>query len=189
MKQSDELTAEQSLKIITDMIQKTKSSFQYKGFHFLLWGWVTVIGYLGSFTLEKFRLYEAPYLIWLITIPAFIVSFFYGRKKNQERQATNYTGHIFMWLWIAVSFSIIIIIAFGFKVSFMITPLILTIVAIPTFISGVIIKFKPLIFGGAGFWIFAAISFTLPFEYQSLVGGVAVVLGYLLPGYMLKNRI
>lgn len=189
MKQSDELTAEESLKIISDMIQKTKSSFEYNGFHFLLWGWVTVIGYLGSFILEKFDLVDAPYLIWLITIPAFIISFFYGKRTDERRKATNYTGYIFMWLWIAVSFSLIIIIAFGAKINFMITPMILTMVAIPTFISGVLIKFKPLIFGGSGFWIFAALAFTFPFEYQSVFGGIAVVLGYLLPGYMLKNRI
>lgn len=188
MQQSDKMTAEQSLKIITDMIQETKSSFSDNGFQLLLWGWVTVIGYLGSFIIERFELFHAPYMIWLITIPAFLVSLFYGRSKKKSSEATSYTGHVFMWLWIALSFSIIIVVAFGWKINFMITPMILTIVAIPAFVSGVLIKYKPMIYGGAGFWIFGALAFAFPFEYQNIFGGLAVILGYLLPGYMLKNR-
>ncbi|MEL7004802.1 MAG: hypothetical protein AAFN93_19000 [Bacteroidota bacterium] len=189
MKSSEELTAEESLKIITDMIRKTKSSFHHNGFYFLFWGWVTVIGYLGSFIIGKFDLYHSPHLIWLITIPAFIVSMVYGARSGKKQGARSYTSHVFMWLWIAVSFSIIITVAFGPQINFMITPMILTFVAIPTFISGVLIKFKPLIYGGSGFWIFAALAFAFPPEYQNVFGGVAVILGYLVPGYMFKKTI
>ena len=66
-------------------------------------------------------------------------------------------------------------------------PMILTIAAIPTFISGFIIRFKPLIVGGVTFWVLAlAAHFGGP-DISSLAVPVAMLTGYLIPGYLLKR--
>jgi hypothetical protein len=64
----------------------------------------------------------------------------------------------------------------------------LLLTALPTFVTGIIVRFKPLIFGGIIFWVLGVINFLLPFEYQNPVSVVAFVLGYLVPGYMLKGK-
>jgi hypothetical protein len=42
--------------------------------------------------------------------------------------------------------------------------------------------------GGILFWVFGIISFLVPNEMQSLAGAVAILCGYLVPGYILKNK-
>ena len=70
----------------------------------------------------------------------------------------------------------------------MINPLILLLTAFATFLSGVTIKFKPLMMGGMVFWIAAIIGFTVAYETQLLIASAAIVLGYLVPGYLLKSK-
>ncbi|MOA52277.1 hypothetical protein D3C78_1755500 [compost metagenome] len=63
----------------------------------------------------------------------------------------------------------------------------LIIAGIGTLVSGWIMKFKPLIIGG---FLFFAASFATLFiydEYKALVHGIAIVMGYLIPGYLLKQ--
>ncbi len=71
----------------------------------------------------------------------------------------------------------------------MVAPYIMVLAGLPTFISGIILKFRPLVIGGICFWIIAIImSFAGP-EIFPLGMPVAVVAGYLIPGYMLKNKV
>ena len=48
-------------------------------------------------------------------------------------------------------------------------------------------KGKPLIFGGFGLAACAAVAFMVPIEYQYLIAGIGMCLGYLVPGFMLKK--
>ncbi len=56
-----------------------------------------------------------------------------------------------------------------------------------TFLTGVVIKFKPLIWGGVFFWIGTLFQFILPIEYIDYVSPVVIIFGYLVPGYLLKS--
>ena len=49
------------------------------------------------------------------------------------------------------------------------------------------IRFKPLIAGGLVFWAFGIVCFLVSREFQPLVGAAAIIGGYLIPGYLLKN--
>jgi len=42
--------------------------------------------------------------------------------------------------------------------------------------------------GSIIFWILGAVCFLVPRETQPIVGALAIVFGYLIPGYMLKGR-
>jgi hypothetical protein len=52
--------------------------------------------------------------------------------------------------------------------------------------TGFIIRFKPIIYGGIIFWIFSIVSVFILNEYQLVIYAVAMVLGNIIPGYMLK---
>jgi hypothetical protein len=56
------------------------------------------------------------------------------------------------------------------------------------FISGGALKFRPLIFGGIINWVIGAIAFFADFEQQLILLALAVLLGYILPGHLLKSR-
>ena len=69
-----ELKPEESLKIIEQMIQKTKANLHDSSFYFLLWGWIILIAVIGQSLLEHFTNYDKTYFMWLLVIPGIIAS-------------------------------------------------------------------------------------------------------------------
>ena len=184
---STELTAHESLDLITSMIREAKGKVQRNNFYFLFWGWVIVVANLGTFTLSQLN-YDRPYIVWLITIPAWIYTFVTAFRRERYAAATTHLDQISGRLWMAYGVTIFILVAFGSKINYQLNPVILTITALPTLLTGVILRFKPFIIGGIAFWIAGIATFLCPVMYQPLVGAVAIIAGYIIPGYMLKNE-
>lgn len=184
---TENLSAQESLDIITDMIREAKGNVQQHAFHFLMWGWVVVAANLGMYTLARMG-YPYAYMVWLITLPAWAVSFYVGYKRGRAARRTTHFDKISMWLWICFGVCIFTLIAFGSKINHQLNPLIITVSAIPTFMSGQIIRFRPLMFGGVALWIFGIACFLTPRALQPLVGAAGIFCGYLIPGYLLQNR-
>ena len=185
--ESENLTAQQSLEIITAMIRQAKGKVQKNGFYFMLWGWVVVVANLGMYTLIQLE-YSRPYIVWAITIPAWIISLYKGYRDGKSGNATSHLDMVSMWLWVCFGIVVFTIVAFGYKLNYQINPLILTISSVPTFVSGVLLRFRPLMFGGASFWVFGIVGFLMPMDLQPLIGAVAIFCGYLVPGYLLKSK-
>lgn len=59
---------------------------------------------------------------------------------------------------------------------------------IPTFLSGVIMRFTPLKVGGICCGILAMASSYIHNEYILLLLAAAVIAAWIIPGYILKNR-
>jgi hypothetical protein len=185
--ESDNLSAQQSLDIITTMIREAQGNVRQNGFHFLLWGWVVATADIGMYILTKLE-YPRPYIVWAITIPAWVISLWVGFRQGRSERKTTHLDTISGWLWVCFGVCIFTLIAFGGKLNYQLNPLIITLSAIPTFMSGVIIRFKPLLLGGALLWAAGIVSFLSPMEIQPLIGAAAVLCGYLVPGYLLRNK-
>ena len=185
--ESENLSAQQSLDIITSMIQEAKGKAQRNGFYFLFWGWVVVLANLGMYTLTQMD-YRHPYIVWVITIPAWIFSLYRGYRQGKSESVTTHFDTVSIWLWVCFGIVIFTLVGFGYKINFQLNPIIILISAIPTFVSGVLIKFKPLMLGGIALWIFGIIIFLTPRETQPLIGAAAVICGYLVPGYLLSAK-
>lgn len=65
---------------------------------------------------------------------------------------------------------------------------ILILAGIPTFISGAILKFRPLMYGGIAIWLFALAAHFGGDTVASLSVPAAVLAGYLIPGYMFRSK-
>ncbi|MNH37103.1 hypothetical protein D3C79_979630 [compost metagenome] len=63
----------------------------------------------------------------------------------------------------------------------------LIIAGIGTLLSGWVMKFKPLVIGGIIFLLMAIASVYIENEYKALIHGLAILTGYLIPGYLLKQ--
>jgi hypothetical protein len=182
------MTGEESLKIITDMINKTKVNVQQSSFHLLFWGWLILAISLSEYLMWHLTDYANPWIVWYLTIPGVFVSMIYGFVNGRKAKVHTYADMIFMWSWMAFLFAAIVLFIIIRKDIQHVAPYILTLAAMPTFISGCIIRYKPLIFGGASFWILALIaSFAEP-EVAPLAVPVAMVTGYLIPGYLLRKK-
>lgn len=181
------LSAQESLETISEMIRQAKGTILRNSFYFLLWGWVVALANLGVFALLQAG-YPRPYLVWLITIPAALISIYYGYQSERTRGHTLILGQIILWIWVSFSITLLCLIFFGAEINYQLNPLILLISAMPTLVSGVAMRFRPLVLGGILFWIAGIICFLVPMEYQNLISAAAVVTGYLIPGHQLKSR-
>jgi hypothetical protein len=183
----ENLTAQESLDIITSMIRQAKGNAQRNSFHFLLWGWVVIVANIGMYTLANAG-FERPYLIWLITIPAWITSFVVGYKNRKEERVSTHFDNIHLALWTCFGVCVFTVVTFGSKLNYQINPLVTIMSFIPTFISGLMMKFRPLMIGGVCLWIFGVIGLFTPIEYQPVVGAIGIFFGYLVPGYILRAK-
>ncbi|MFC2104539.1 hypothetical protein ACFLS4_04215 [Bacteroidota bacterium] len=183
------LKPEESLKIINDMISSAKANFSDDSFYFLFWGWLVAIANIGEFVITNFTNYPKPYLIWLFVFPGIIVSTIYGYRKSKKEKIVSYIDKIHTWVWISFIISYFIILFFGSKLNYNIPQLVFILIASATFLSGLIIKFKPLILGGILFWFGSILLFIVPEFYVPLLSSAFVIIGFLIPGYMLKSYV
>ena len=181
------LTPEQSLELISTIIQQTQGNVSASSFYFLLWGWVVTLCNIGMYALLKSDYNNYAPMIWLLCIPAWIVTMIYGNRQDRQRQIITHLDKISMWLWIGVGITILPTWIFGEKINWNVNAVVMMPVGLATFLSGIIIKYKPLLAGGIIFWIAGLVCyFVAPID-QYLVGAVAMILGYLIPGYGLRK--
>ncbi len=184
----DNLNPQQSLEIISTMINQVKGNIRSSSFYFLLWGWVITFCNLGMYYFFKYTEYQkqAP-LVWTLSIPAWIITMIYASRQEKKAGVVTHLDRVSMWLWIGMAITILPAWIFGAQTNWMVNAIILMPVGMATFLSGIIIRFRPLILGGITFWIAGTLCYIVgPIE-QYLVGAIAMIFGYLVPGYLLKK--
>jgi hypothetical protein len=183
------MSGEESLKIITEMINRTKINIRQGSFHLLFWGWLIFSCSLSEYFLWKFTDLLSPWYVWFFVIPGVFVSIIYGYLKGRQEKVITYATTIYVWTWIAFLIASVILTIILWKTMWSFAPLILTMAAIPLFISGFIIKFKPLIAGAVTFWLFALVAHFGTPDITALAVPAGMLTGYLIPGYMLKRKV
>ena len=184
----EELTREESLDLITQMIVQAKRNAAKGGsFYFLLWGWVVAIANLGHYLIDRYDWYKHPYIVWLVTIPAVIITIVYSARRERNAKVVGHYDRIYGQIWISIFIGIVILLIFMPKLNFNHNAVILLLSAVGTYTSGYILKFKPLILGGVALGISAVVAFSVTVNDQYLVAFIGLVLGYLVPGFLLKK--
>ena len=185
---NENLSQQESLELISSMISTAKGNVRQGAFHMLLWGWVVMIISAAHFVLLKFGLVPHPEMVWLLTIPVFFVSFYVGYKKGKEARVSTHIDRMYAWVWMAFSITFLITFFLVMGKWDIINPIILTLAGYATFLSGKLLKFKPMIYGAIAFWVWAIIAFYAGPLYGMLVTSAAICTGYLIPGYLLKMK-
>jgi len=183
--QEKQLSHTESLAIIQNMIATAKNNLTDDGFHFLLWGFLVIAASIANYYLAtiNFSNNSLPWMIMpLVGVPT---AFIYEWRKSKHEKVRTLFDSIFGYLWLAVGVSIFAVIFISVKNQLSPIPFILTLVGLGTFVSGNMLKFKSLIFGGIVFWISAfAASFVDP-AMQLLINAIATFIGYIIPGILL----
>jgi len=183
------LTPEQSLKLIDDMMRQAKRSFHRISFYFLLWGALLIGAMLLEFIMNTMGqpLYGKSWGV--IGVIGGIISGVHGARQGKKEGASTTMDRVMMWLWTAFVITLVVTIV-GYGVTGGGTPAgsILVLTGLPTFVSGQLMRFKPLIFGGILFWILGMASYfvTPPMITWLYIG--AMLFGYVIPGYLLKRQ-
>ncbi|MEO1049129.1 MAG: hypothetical protein AAFX87_00795 [Bacteroidota bacterium] len=187
MESEKNLTSEESLALITRMISQAKRNFADGSFYFLLWGYVVLIAYLGNYVLFRLE-YDAPFLVWLITLPAAVISGIHGYRRGKRSKVRTYTDQMYNQVWLSLLVPFITFIVFGFQLGYEnLTGLILLLASSGVFMTGRLMKFKPAVFSSFFLSAGAILALVYNSEMQYLIGAVSIIFGYLVPGYMLRK--
>ncbi len=183
-----EITGKESLEIITKMISEAKRNVAKGGsFYFLLWGFVVSIANLGHYILGKYTDYPTPYFVWLVTIPAVLVTVIHSYRQGKSARVHGPLDKLHGHIWIAAFVGILMALIFMNKIAYHHNPIILLIAGSSTYLTGILLKFRPLIIGGICLWVMSVICYFLPVIDQYLAGCVGIIIGYIIPGFMLKK--
>ena len=181
------LTAEHSLQTIQSMIATAKRSFQKISFYFLLWGVLMSLAGMLEFVLTL-KGYPRPYLGWPIAgVLGGIVAALHGAKQGQKSDVTTFTDKVMMFLWGSYTVSLILIIVGSVVSGTNPNKFVLLLTGLPTFATGALIGSRHLMAGGIIFWSFGIVTFFVADVYAPLLFSIALAIGYIFPGIMLKR--
>jgi hypothetical protein len=181
------LTGEQSLQLITSMINKAKNEFLDTGLSSLLWG--SVITFCALVTFANYWLkWAALDYVWFLTIAAVAPQVVIGIREGRERRYKSHEGDLIGGLWIAFSIAIFIFsyVASAYRFS-QATSVYLILYTIPTFTIGLGRRFRPMIVGSIACWILAILSTFTPFPYEMLCLAAGAQLAWFIPGLILRK--
>jgi hypothetical protein len=185
------LTEQESMKIIQEMIATSKNKIKDNSFFYLLWGWLVLIASLSNYFLLRIN-YEYAYLPWpILMFGGGIASAIAGFRLGKRARVISHFDKMMMYLWWGFFFTLMIIIVMSsvHKIPWTSTdPLIISLYGLGTFVSGGVLRFKPLIIGGIACWIISIIAFFVAPENVLLLTALSIIISYLIPGYILKSK-
>ncbi len=188
--QEKEFSPEESLQLIRSMISKTKDAVAVDSFYFLFWGWLVFACCAIEYVLMVYFKYPYHSFVWWSMPVGGIISGIYSARQARIKRSMTYIEEALSYLWIAIGLSFFVlvfvnIVSEAWKTAF--TYYILM-YAIGTFVSGRLIRFKPLVIGGILNFILAAVSIKFTFAHQLLIGALAILISYIIPGHLLRIR-
>lgn len=188
-----DLSPEESLEVIQTMINTARNKFSENGHLYLLWGWVVLVCSVGQFILMNYTSYEKHSMVWMLTWGAFIYQTIYLYRNKRKEKVRTYADSLMGFVWI-----VFVVMMFLFGLLFarelgenyyrMMNPGFLALYGMPTFLSGVILRFRPLIIGGVFCWLLSIGATYVPYGYQILLLSVAVIVAWIIPGYAFRAK-
>ncbi|MBC7828448.1 MAG: hypothetical protein H7122_11930 [Chitinophagaceae bacterium] len=183
------ITENESLQLIQQMIQVAKEEHREKGDAWLIWGWLLFVASVSSAALAYLDIRGYTGWVWtgILAIGMVLYVLLHVLRRREEKVKTyvhelldRLGNGFFISLFAIVAASFIIKTSFGFGYYYILY-------AFWMYIHGSAIRFRPLIIGAYVNWLAAIAIFLLKDTGPiMIVSAVAVLIGYLIPGYMLQ---
>ena len=218
MNDDQPINEQESLRLITEMIQKAKAShFHEDGTSAILWG--SVVGFCGLMSfIEQYFNFNWHFDWWILALIAIVPQVYISIKEKKNRVVKTDMQIAMDAVWTVYAISIFAMILYmnivpttstylfaqsnitlfqknaeGLVKPF--TPfalsgnsLLMIIYAFPTLVTGLARNFKPMVFGAIACYIFFFISLYTSTMYDNLLAGFAGIGNWLIPGLILRNR-
>ena len=216
--EQQKLTEEQSLQIITEMIQKAKPSFHTGGTGAILWGSVVGIAGLLSFAQMNWD-FSIGFDVWLLVLAAIIPQIFITIRERKNKRVTNYQDDALNGIWLAYGVGVFALVFYfhviqdaserllaGEGTELLVknlqtgtvkhlrpfvpsnASLLLILYGIPTLATGIATRFRPMLLGAILCYVFFVASCFTASKYDYLFNGLAGITNWLIPGLILRNR-
>jgi hypothetical protein len=184
-----ELSPHESLSIISSMIEKTRHTISDSSHYFLLWGYAVFLACAAQFVMMSAGLEKESQVAWLIIAPTLILHIFLVIRDRKREKVSTYISEAngYLWMGVGISFTVLAFVfaKLGWQHSF---PFYILFYALGTFVSGSLIRFKPMIIGGIISFVLAAFVAYLEYRLQVLLTAVSILVSYIIPGHLLRSQ-
>lgn len=186
--QEEQFSEKDSLKLISEMINKAKRSYVTKGIASIVWGSMIILCSLVTWYQIRYD-WHPGFDVWLLLFFALLPQIFFSIKERRERNFVSHNENTVSYIWTAFAIGIFIT-GFYFSRTHGLdnSPIIMMLYGIPTFIMGGLFKFRPLIIGGLICWALSIVSLRTSQEVNMLLMAACGLFAWLLPGIILWRR-
>ncbi len=167
------------------MIGKVKQDYIKKGIASPVWGVLVILCSLVTWARVQYN-FNNGFDIWLLIFFAVIPQIYFSVKEKNQKKFVAHDDSTITFVWTA--FGICIFIATFYNSKYgnnVMSTIFMMLYGIPTFITGGIFKFKPMIFGGLICWVFSIISIYTPAPIDMLLMASCGLFAWLIPGIIL----
>jgi hypothetical protein len=215
--EEENFSEQESLRLITEMIQKTKHSFHENGTSAILWG--SVVGLAGIINFaELYWHFYIGFDVWWLVMAAIIPQIFISIREHKNKKVVTHIEAAMNTIWVVFGISIFALVFYfnvvpgvtdkffaaenisiiqknfdGTTQPFHFFPLsygslLLLVYAIPTLATGMAHKFKPMFWAAILCYVFFIISCFTATAYDMLLNGLAGIFNWLIPGLILRRK-
>ena len=204
------MTEQESLQIITSMIETAKNAYQESGVGPILWGSVITFCSLVTWLQIHFK-FTLPFDVWLLTLIAIIPQIIIVLKEKRSKKIKRFDIDLLDTLWTCFGISIFLLIFINANIIAKLTPVFdtyiqvkgtkpafnyssfsasffLMLYGIPTIITGSSRKFAPMFWGGILCWVCCIITVFTTIEIDMLLTAVSATAAWLIPGIILYKK-
>lgn len=182
---------QQKLDLIAEAINRSKQNLKPLAFQFILWGSLVPLGGLFQYFLIRNVDFKPNQILWLwlnIVIAGFVFSCIYAYRKRKEQGYETNIDRFLKIFWVVYGLSYLLLLVISFFQEFNPTSIILFYSGVGTLITGLVTKFKPLVFGAAMLLVCSVLCLFVPKSILILVSSVGIFLGYFIPGFILRYQ-
>ncbi len=189
------LTEKESIEIIGSMINKAKHNLSNGSIFYLIWGWAVLLASVLQFVAIKIYDWDLHWIFWPITMAiTAVIAVLVGRREYKNHRHTTFVDNSMKYLWGGFVIFLFLVLNMGPVIGWKLTYLLLIgLYGMGTFISGGILKFRPLIIGGLLSLLLSAIGIfgremINDFTDVLILLDISIIVSYLVPGYMLRAK-
>lgn len=199
-----EFNEQDSLRLINEMIAQAKGNFKKgAGNSLILWGYAIALISMLCYVLPLVLPNNVKiYWLWALTIPLFIINWFYLKNKAKEALVTTQIEKAVGTVWLAMAVTSVLFVAFIFFISLsiptkipylFITPMMMVFSGSGLLVTSKIYRFKPFLYGAFVFWggaiicILHYIYFKGP-DLEFIILSLSMVFGFIIPGHILNKK-
>jgi hypothetical protein len=189
------ITENESLAIIRQMIQTAKEAHSERGEGWLLWGWLLFIASTLSVIFSYAGMMQYVSYVWngmlIVVFGGFILELIIKPKREEvktyiqvllDRISIGFFISLFCLIAASILFNNVAPTDFTFPFGYY-----YILYGFYMFIHGSALHFRPLIIGACVNWAAGVAMFVVTeFKYDMMISAAAILVGYLIPGYLLR---
>ncbi|HLZ88263.1 MAG TPA: hypothetical protein VKQ52_13505 [Puia sp.] len=181
-------SAEESIAIIEKMIEQAKKSVADNSFLFLSWGWLLFGALITQFMLKVIFRYPYHYYAWALMYLVLAFLLFYLKRKVAKRMTTTFIDRAIQYLLICLVISSLLLTLVFMRIGWEnCYTFYMVIMAAGCFLAGKLLQYRPLVIASVLCAVMAMLSTYISFDGKILLCGFAVLVSYIIPGYLLRS--